>query len=188
MPEDLKPLHEWGVAGHLAYTRRNGGRRGEPNPDKGRPPVVGEGGPSAAALEAAGLRVRNPNRRDPRAFNSALDGARDPHGTRGLRSGISRTEQELSFASNSKLSAVDGVPKTVRVAQLQAQLGRQRAELAGAVEANRAAEAERLQQIADDEAKDRADGPPSGHERFGETSWTFDAKGRPIARVGRPAA
>jgi len=185
---DLKPLDQWTTEEHLAYTRRNGGRRGVPNPARGRAPLVGEGGPTADELEAAGLRTRHGNRRDPRAFNSALDGARDPHGTRGLRSGIARTEQELAYAANAKSNGIDGQPKSVRVAQLQAQLGKQRAELGGAVEANRAVEAERVKQLADDEAKQQADGPPPGHEVYGETSWVFDAKGRPIARVGRPAA
>jgi hypothetical protein len=183
---DLKPLDAWSTQEHVNYVRRNNGRRGNPNPDRGRPPLVGEGGPTPDELAAAGLRGKaDPSKRSPAAYNSALDGNRNAHGQRALRSSVDAIERELNYATNSKIDRIDGVPKHARIAQLQAQLARQRADLLAATNAQAADDQDRRKRLADDEAREQASGPPPGHETFGAESWVFDAKGKPVARIGR---
>jgi hypothetical protein len=179
---DLKPLDQWSTAEHVKYVRRNNGKRGNPNPDRGQPPLVGEGGPTPDELAAAGLRGKaDPSKRSPAAYNSALDGNRNAHGQRALRSTVDAIERELIYATNTKIDRIDGVPKHVRVAQLQAQLAGRRADLVAATDAQAADDQARRQQVAGDEVQV----PPPGHEVYGETSWEFDAKGKPVARIGR---
>jgi hypothetical protein len=179
---DLKPLDSWSVQDHLNYTKRHDRSRATPNPDRGRPPLVGEGGPTRDELAAAGLRVKaDPSKRSPAAWSTAIDGGRDAHGQRALRSSVDALERELNYATNTKIDRIDGVPKHARIAQLQAQLVRQRADLVAATDAQAADDQVRRQQLADDEVQV----PPPGHEVYGETSWEFDAKGKPVARIGR---
>jgi hypothetical protein len=157
---DLKPIDAYSTAEHVNYVRRNNGRRGNPNPDHRRPLTAGEGGPTAAELEAAGLRGRaDPNRRSPRACSSGLDDRR----VRAARNAIAQVEQRLDYANRSNMTAIDGVQTQTRVGQLQAELQARRADLAEATEAAHAAAVERTKRLADEDAAERAVGPPPGH-------------------------
>jgi len=186
---DLKPLDQWSTAEHVNYVRRNNGRRGNPNPDRGRPPLVGEGGPTREELAAAGLRGKaDPNQRGPHAYSTALDSGRDAP-QRAIRNGISRLEQDLAYAVNAKsLNRIDGVPREEYIARTERGLARQKDELASAVEARAAADQARRERLADEDARERAAGPGPGHGFLGGDDvpeWRFDDRGRPVERIGR---
>ena len=185
---DLKRLDEWTVEDHLNYKRQHNGSRATPNPDRGRPPRVGEGGPTREEFAEAGLgRRANPNERTAHAYSTALDGGRDAHGQRAIRNHISQLEQELGYATNTQVTGINGVPRFEWIAQLQRRIERQRTELAAATEAQKADDDARRQRAAEADRQERAAGPPPGRAFFGdgEAEWRFDAKGRPVERIGR---
>jgi hypothetical protein len=160
---DLKPLDQWTVQDHVNYKRR--GSAANPNPDRGRPPRVGEGGPTREELEEAGLRVKP---RTGNRFNTAIEGSRDTYGLRSMHAQLSRFEQDLAYATSARLQRIDGTPRFARIAQLQARIAEQQAEIAKAQELKADDDRADRDRAGAEERRKREAGPPPGYAFVGD--------------------